>query len=157
MSTKNEEEQQNKKIRNRKLRKKSNLKPYYVTCCRHMDKAVERMDYSFFLKGLTVVMWWGELPQALFQRFLSQKCVCPGGLAAAQFKPTQCLCGRQKHSLRIHLITTTDCIWEILCKFPYIKIQKMNRIYTLSWGFLGSSAGKGYACNTGDRGARSLG
>ena len=33
----------------------------------------------------------------------------------------------------------------------------MNRIYTLSWGFPGSSAGKGSACNAGDLGVRSLG
>lgn len=69
------------------------------------------MDYSFFLKGLTVVMWWGELPQALFQGFLSQKCVCPGGLAATQFKKTYTMpVLEDKHSLRIHLIATTDCM-----------------------------------------------
>jgi len=59
---------------------------------------VERMDYSFFLKGLAIVMWWGERTATgpLPRVSTSQKCVCPAGLAALCFrKPTQYLCGRQ--------------------------------------------------------------
>ena len=72
---------------------------------------VERMDYSFFLKGLAIVMWWGErtATDPLSRVSTSQKCVCPVGLAALSVSENLCnACVDENQSLRIHLIARTD-------------------------------------------------